>query len=73
VNLAFHQGTNFTSQTSQDVCNVAVIVLEMLSTSAITQQAGRVPRDHHLLLAQHFEVLAWWYHNLWMVGLDQAE
>jgi hypothetical protein len=33
---------------------------------------GTNSEDHHLLPAQHFEVLAWWYHNLWMVGLDQA-
>jgi hypothetical protein len=65
------EGVSFTSQTSQDVWSVAVIALEMLSTP-ITQQTGRIPRDHHLLPAQHFEVLAWWYHNLWMVGLDQA-
>jgi hypothetical protein len=72
VNRAYRQGRAFTVEASQDVWSVAVIALELLSATPITHQTGVIPGDAHKLLAEHFEVLARLYQNLWGEGLGRA-
>jgi hypothetical protein len=72
VNRAYHQGRAFAAGAAQDVWSVAVIALELLSATPITHQTGAIPGYAHQALAQHFEVLASWYHNLWGEGLGRA-
>jgi hypothetical protein len=72
VNRAYHQGRAFTAGESQDVWSKAVIALELLSATPITHQTGAIPGDAHQVLAEHFEVLARWYQNLWEEGLGRA-